>query len=93
MGLGSTAKKIQLVAEKAEQVFEMSKDLKERVTGLEAATEETHEQVAEVREATAENRALLEAIAAEQGLDVEEILTEDAPVDNSEGNSEGDEQA
>ncbi|MFC3957113.1 DUF5798 family protein [Halovivax cerinus] len=84
MGLGSTAKKIQLVSEKAEQMYKQVQELQGRIVTLEGAVDETHDTVTDLEGDVAEQRALLEAIAADRGLDVDAILTEAAIEDADE---------
>ncbi|WP_247731450.1 DUF5798 family protein [Halovivax limisalsi] len=84
MGLGSTAKKIQLVSEKAEQMYKQVQELQQRIIGLEGAVEETHDTVTDIETDVAQQRALLEALAEERGLDTEAILAE-AAIDDAEG--------
>ena len=74
MGIGSTAKKIQILAERAEQLYEGLVELRERIIGLEESVEEASERTVGVEREQRRQRALLEAIAAEQGIDVESVL-------------------
>jgi uncharacterized coiled-coil DUF342 family protein len=76
MGLGSTTKKIQIIADKAEQVYAQVDELREQLTELRAKVDTTHETVTELKVKHEQNRALLEALAEEQGVDVEQVLTE-----------------
>lgn len=78
MGLGSTAKKIQLVSEKAEQMYKQVQELQQRIITLEGAVDETHDTVTDLEDDVAEQRALLVALAEEQGLDADAILAEAA---------------
>lgn len=84
MGLGSTAKKIQIVAERAEQVYEQIMELRKRVIGLEEAAETTSERVESLEQESEKQRVLLEAIAEEHGIDVEATLAE-AAIEEVEG--------
>lgn len=95
MGLGSTAKKIQTLADRAEQLYEQLIELRERVIKLEEATETTSERVEELAGEQRQQQALLKAIADEHDIDVEAVLaeaaineTESAP--DREGASEAD---
>lgn len=76
MGLGSTTKKIQIIADKAEQVYAQVDELREQLTELRAKVDTTHDTVTELKVKHEQNRALLEALAEEQGVDVEQVLTE-----------------
>ncbi|MFC6717081.1 DUF5798 family protein [Natrialbaceae archaeon GCM10025810] len=76
MGLGSTAKKIQGLSERAEQMYRQVQELQERIFHLEEEVDDTHDTVRRMDHQLTEQRALLLAIAEEQGLDGEEILAE-----------------
>ncbi|ELY43174.1 DUF5798 family protein [Natronorubrum bangense] len=83
MGLGSTAKKIQGLSDRAEAMYKQVQQLQQRIIGLEEEMDDTHETVKRLDHQLTEQRALLLAIAAEQGLDGEEILAE-AAIDEAE---------
>ncbi|MEF8774167.1 MAG: DUF5798 family protein [Halobacteriales archaeon] len=74
MGLGSTAKKLQQVADAAEKLFEQLSDLRERVTALENDLQTTADRVGEMEREQRRQRALLEAVAETRGVDVEAVL-------------------
>ena len=76
MGLGSTAKKIQGISDKAEQMYKQVQELQSRIIHLEEEVDDTHDTVKTLDVEMAEQRALLEAIADEQGLDVDAIVAE-----------------
>ncbi|MFT4889505.1 MAG: septal ring factor EnvC (AmiA/AmiB activator) [Halobacteriales archaeon] len=76
MGLGSTAKKVQTIADRAEQLYAQVKDVSERLVGVEESTTETVQRVRTLERELAEQRALVEAIAEEQGVDVDAIETD-----------------
>lgn len=78
MGFGDTAKKVQNLADRAEQLYAQLKDIRERVIKLERAAEETDQRVGSLQNETEKQRVLLEAIAREQGIDVDETLAEAA---------------
>ena len=78
MGLGSTAKKIQTLSDRAEAMYKQVQKLQQRITGLEEKTDETHDTVTRLDHQLTEQRQLLLALAEEQGLDGEEILAEAA---------------
>jgi len=78
MGLGSTTKKIQLLAERAEQLYARLNEVQEEMVHLRENLDETHDSVTTLKHHSRENRALLEAIAEEQGVDVDAVLTEAA---------------
>ena len=89
MGLGSTAKKLQMVSESAEKMYKQVQELQARIISLEEEVDDTHQTVTKMDHQLTEQRALLVAIAEEQGLDAEELLA-DVAIDEAES-STGDE--
>ncbi|MFC4543790.1 DUF5798 family protein [Halosolutus amylolyticus] len=78
MGLGSTAKKIQALSDRAEAMYRQVQELQQRITNLEEEVDDTHDTVSRMDHQLTEQRALLLAIADEHGLDGEEILAQAA---------------
>lgn len=78
MGLGSTAKKIQAISERAEAMYRQVQELQRRIIDLEEEVDESTDTVDRIDHQLTEQRALLLAIAEEQGLDGEAILAEAA---------------
>lgn len=90
MGFGSTAKKLQRVADMAEDLVGRLNELRERVTRMEETVDETNERVSDVERTQAEQRALLEAIAEQQNIPVEDVLAEvDTKTDDAETTESG----
>ena len=87
MGLGSTAKKLQKVAEVADQLYSKVNELKTQLEDLRGTVETTNERVDEMDAELAQQRALLEAIAAEQGVDVDDVLAESDAGDAAEASA------
>lgn len=83
MGFGSTAKKIQKVADVADKLYTKVNELKTQIQELRETVEDTNDRVDDVDRQLAEQRALLEAIAEEQDLDVDSILA-DSHIDGVE---------
>ncbi|MXV61054.1 hypothetical protein GS429_03065 [Natronorubrum sp. JWXQ-INN-674] len=83
MGLGSTAKKIQGLSDRAEAMYKQVQQLQQRIVGLEEEMDDTHDTVKRLDHQLTEQRALLLAMAEEQGIDGEEILAE-AAIDEAE---------
>ncbi|THE66016.1 hypothetical protein D8Y22_03575 [Salinadaptatus halalkaliphilus] len=83
MGLGSTAKKIQGLSDRAEAMYKQVQQLQQRIIGLEEEMDDTHDTVKRLDHQIAEQRELLLAIADEQGIDGEQILA-DAAIDEAE---------
>lgn len=83
MGLGSTTKKIQMMADKAEQLYAQLNEVKKQLEDLRVKVDTTHETVTELGIKHEQNRAILEALAEEQGIDVEKVITE-ASIEDAE---------
>ncbi len=91
MGLGSTAKKIQGLSDKAEQMYKQVQELQGRIINLEEEVDHTHDTVRKLDTELAEQRALLVALAEEQDLDAEAIVAE-AAIEEAEESSDDDEE-
>ncbi|WP_435182495.1 DUF5798 family protein [Halobellus sp. EA9] len=76
MGLGGTAKKLQKVTDMAEEVYTRLNDLRDQVVEMRETTQETKARVDRLEAESAEMRALLEALAEEEGIDVESVTAE-----------------
>lgn len=76
MGLGGTAKKIQTVAEKAEQTYEKLTELRAEVDDTQEMVSDTATRVQRLENEMAEQRAVLDAIAEEVGVDREDVSTD-----------------
>ena len=74
MGLGSTAKKLQKVADIAEQLFKRINAMRSEIQDLQGAVEGAETDAAELRRELAETRALVEAVAEAEGVDTEAAL-------------------
>ncbi|MFB6200897.1 MAG: DUF5798 family protein [Halorhabdus sp.] len=76
MGFGDTAKKLQKVTSAAEDLYEKMNQLRGQVKSLQKEVETTSEQVDVIERDLAEQRALLEALAETQGVDVESTVAD-----------------
>jgi DNA anti-recombination protein RmuC len=74
MDIAGTKQKIQRVVKVAEETYKKINQVIEQVEQLQQDLEQTSEQVNHIEREQADQRALLEALAEEQGLDVEAIL-------------------
>lgn len=83
MGLGSTTKKIQMMADKAEQLYAQLNEVKKQLEDLRVKVDRTHDTVSDLEIKHEQNRAILEALAEQQGVDVEKVITE-ASIENVE---------
>jgi len=80
MGLGSTAKRVSKVADLAEELYGRVQELRKEVAATRETVTDTNERVDTLERELAEQRAIVEALAAEQGVDpaaVVEGVTED----------------
>jgi chromosome segregation ATPase len=74
MGFGSTAKKLQKVTDTADKLYERFEKLRDQVSDLTGSVEETNERVAALETELAEQRALLEALAESENVDVDAVV-------------------
>lgn len=87
MGLGGTAKKLQKVTDMAEDVYARLNDLREQIVEMRETTKETSDRVDRLERETAEVRALVEALAEAEGVDVERVTAE-AHIAEAEGDGD-----
>jgi DNA repair ATPase RecN len=78
MGFGDTAKKLQKVAEMAEDVYAKLKELREEVNATRETVEETAARTTRLETELAEQRALVAQLLEEQGVDPESVDLSDA---------------
>lgn len=76
MGFGSTAKKLQKVADIADQLFKRINAMRSEIQDLQGAVEGAETDAAELRRELAETRALVEAVAEAEGVDTEAALAD-----------------
>jgi septal ring factor EnvC (AmiA/AmiB activator) len=89
MGLGSTAKKVQKLADKAEQLYAQLQDVRERMSGLEESAKNTEQRVERIERELENQHALLVALAEQQGLDPDRVIAESAITEVEEGDDVG----
>ncbi|MDL0121299.1 MULTISPECIES: DUF5798 family protein [Halobacterium] len=90
MGFGSTAKKLQKVTDLADNLYERFEQLRQQVSDLTGTVEETNDRVAALETELTEQRAIIDAIAAEHDIDVEAVApATDSPQDDA-GNPDPD---
>jgi TolA-binding protein len=92
MPLGNTAKKLQQVANMAEDVYGRLAELREQVSATRETVEETSRRIDRLESEAAEQRALLEAIAEDRGIDLDAVPAE-AHIGEAEPESESTEAA
>ncbi len=81
VGLGGTAEKLQKVASMAEDVYKRLNEMRRELNAMRQTVERVDDQ-------TTQNRALLEAIAEQQGIDVDSVLARTA-IEEAEPATEG----
>ena len=82
--LGNAGQKISRMVELAETLYEKVVELREEVQALRETTRETRDRVAHLEEEVAGQRALLEAIAAAEDIDVEAVRADAEEADSTE---------
>lgn len=85
MGLGNTAKKLQRVADMAETLYQKVDELRTQVNEVKAHVETTSQRVERIERDLDEQRAVLDALAREQGIDVDSVIAEVA-IEEAESN-------
>lgn len=86
MGLGSTARTLQRVADMAEDVYSRLNDVREQLKEMRSTVQTTNDRVAELETELAEQRTIVEAIAENAGIDVESAIA-DAHIAEAETDS------
>ncbi len=87
MGLGSTAKKLQKLSDVAEKLYSRMNDLRQQVEQTRGTVEETGDRVGELDRRVREQRAIVEALAEEQGIDTDAVVAE-AVIEEAEDTEE-----
>lgn len=97
MAFGGATKKLQKLADTAEQLYERINELREEIEGMRETLRDTHDRVSALEGEVSEQRALLEALAEREGVDVEAAYAEAAigeaepPDDTAEASPPADE--
>lgn len=78
MGLGTTAKKLQRVADMAEKLYQKTDEVRSQLNEVKAHVETTRETVERIERDVDEQRAILDALAREQGIDADSLIAEAA---------------
>ncbi len=76
MGFGDTAKRIQTLADKAERTYQKISELRDEVEETQDTVTDTAERVRGLENEMAEQRAVLDAVAEEVGVDLDSVSTE-----------------
>ena len=92
MGFGDTAKKIQTLADRAERTYKKISELRDEVDETQETVKDTADRIKTLENEMAEQRAVLDAVAEEVGVDLERVSTEAHITDAEESAAgEGDE--
>ncbi len=83
MGFGSATKKISKVADMAEEVYKRLNELREQVQRMRETLQATHDRVERLERAVEAQTAVIEALAEEEGIDVDQVYA-DAAIDEAE---------
>lgn len=78
MGLGNTAKKLQRVVDMAETLYQKIDELRTQVNAVREHVEATSQRVERIEHDLDDQRAVLDALAREQGIDVDAVAAEAA---------------
>ncbi|MFC7137368.1 DUF5798 family protein [Halobaculum litoreum] len=89
MGLGSTAKKLQTVADMAEKLYAKVNEIREQVEAMQESVETTEARVGALERETARQRAVIEALAERQGVDADAVV---ADLDLADADDAGDDE-
>jgi len=92
MGLGSKAKALQTVAERAEQLYAQLMDVRERLARIEDDIDDSSDRVVRIENELEEQRVILDALAEDAGLDIERRIAE-ASITHAEDGGDADEGA
>jgi predicted nucleic acid-binding Zn-ribbon protein len=92
MGFGDTAKRIQTLADKAERTYQKINELRSEVEETQTTVLDTSERVQALENEMAEQRAVLDAVAREVGVDLDSVSTE-AHIAEAEAAADGTETA
>ncbi|WP_435097404.1 DUF5798 family protein [Halarchaeum sp. P4] len=76
MGLTSTANKVSKLTDLAEKLYKRVEAIREQIQEVRDTVGETNERVADLEDELDEQRAIIEALAAESGVDVDEVLAD-----------------
>lgn len=76
MGLGGATKKLQKVADMGDELYGKINELRDQVVEMRVTVQDTHRRVAALENKVDQQGAVLEALAEQEGLDVDAVLTE-----------------
>ena len=88
MGLGGATRKLQKVADMGEELYSRINELREQILEVRETVQETNRRVSAVENKLDGQAAILEALAEEEGIDVDELLTQ-AAIEEAETDDDG----
>lgn len=83
MPLGGATKKLQKLVDTAEELYQRVNELREEINALRDTVQTTNETVERLETDLDQQRALVEALAHDRGIDVDHVLAE-AAIDEAE---------
>lgn len=89
MGLGGATKKLQTVIDTAEETYKRLDELREQILLMRETLTDTHQRVRSLERELDDQRALVEALARQEGVDVDQVLAE-AAIEEAEPTVEND---
>jgi len=76
MNISQAVKRIQQLADLVEKLIQQSNELRERVIGVEETVDDTNGRLEDLERAVERQSALLEALAEQEGIDVEAVAAD-----------------
>ncbi|QLD88382.1 hypothetical protein HWV07_04780 [Natronomonas salina] len=76
MGLGGATKKLQKVADMGDELYSKINELRDQVLEMRATVQHTHERVQTLENKVDQQGAVIEALAEQEGIDVDTIHTQ-----------------
>jgi archaellum component FlaC len=86
--IGGAGKKISTIVDLAEELYERVNELRARVESVSDTVDDTADRVERLESELAEQRALVSAIAEEQGIDVAAVRESAGPEPEDSGTAE-----
>lgn len=76
MGLGGATKKLQKVADMGDELYSKINELRDQIVEMRATVQHTHERVQTLENKVDQQGAVIEALAEQEGIDVDTIHTQ-----------------
>lgn len=91
MGFGSTAKKLQSVVDMADDLYAKLGELREQLAAIRETIDTTNDRVGEIETELEEQRAILEALAEANDVEIPDVETADDATEEDESEAASDE--